>query len=71
MFQLGAGAGAKICPEPEKSKMTGSGNPDITHWISHTRHHTLDISHSTQWGEGKKGVALLNPSHICRPPCNI
>ena len=29
MFQLGAGAGAEICPEPEpeKSKMTGSGNP--------------------------------------------
>ena len=32
MFHLGAGAGAEICPElepePEKSKMTGSGNPD-------------------------------------------
>ena len=29
MFQLGAGA--EICPEPEKSKMTGSGNPGLKH----------------------------------------
>ena len=37
MFQLGAGAGAEICPEPEpeKSKMTGSGNPALNkHCIS-------------------------------------
>ena len=35
MFQLGAGAGAEICPEPEpeKSKMTGSGNPDIINTV--------------------------------------
>ena len=25
--RVGAGAGVEICPEPEKSKMTGSGNP--------------------------------------------
>ena len=25
---VGVGAGAEICPEPEKSKMTGSGNHD-------------------------------------------
>ena len=44
---------------------------NISHSTSHTQHLTLNISHSSQRGEGSKGVALLNPSHICRPPCNV
>ena len=41
MFQLGAGA--EICPEPEpeKSKMTGSGNPDLIYSINSLFYCTL------------------------------